>query len=64
MYIATVHAIMAAEHTVEYCSFTANIMGIKFYEGLAKLHSMMNVQVKRESGNVHDANAIVVQLKS
>ena len=55
---------MAAEHAIEYCSFTANVMKIKFYEGLAMLHSMMNVQVKRESGSLHDANTIVVQLKS
>lgn len=56
--------IMAAEHAVEYCSCTANVMGVKFYKGLAKLQPMMNVRVKRESGNVHDANAIIVQLKS
>ena len=51
---------MAAEYAVEYCSFTAKVMGIKFYTGLGKLHSMMNVRVKREFGNVHDANAALV----
>ena len=55
---------MAVEYAVEYCSFTAKVMGIKFYTGLGKLHSMMNVRIKREFGNVHDANAILVQLKS
>lgn len=55
---------MAIEYAIEYCSFTAKVMGIKFYTGLGKLHSMMNVCVTREFGNVHDVNAILVQLKS
>ena len=55
---------MAAEYAVEYCSFTTKVVGIKFYTGLGRLHSMMNVRVKREFGNVHNVNAILVQLKS
>ena len=62
--LQSTRAIMADKYAVEYCPFTANAIGIEFYEGLAKLHSMMNVRVKRESENVHVANAIVVELKS
>lgn len=39
-------------------------MGIKFYPGLSKLKSMMNVRLQREFGNIHDPCAIKVLLKS
>ena len=48
----------------EYCSCYANVMGIKFYPGLSKLKSMMNVRLQREFGNIHDPCAIKVLLKS
>ena len=45
----------------EYCSC---VMGIKFYMGLSKLHSMMIVHLQREFGNIHDPCAITVTLQS
>ena len=55
---------MAEVESKEYCSCYANVMGIKFYPGLSKLQSMMNVRLQREFGNVHDPCAIKVLLKS
>ena len=55
---------MAAEDAKEYCSCLAMVKGIKFYSGLANLHAMMNVRLKREPGNVYDSSAILVILKS
>lgn len=53
-----------AEDAEEYCSCSVLVNGIKFYNGLAKLHTMMNVYLKREPSNVHDSNSILVMLKS
>ena len=36
---------MAELDSKEYCSCLANVMGIKFYTGMSKLHSTMNVLV-------------------
>ena len=58
---------MAAEYAQdaeEYCSCSAMVNGVKFYNGLASLHTMMDVHLKREPSNAHDANAILVKLKS
>ena len=43
-----------------FCSFSANVTGIKFYDGWRDLHSMMRVTFRREYDNIHDNNAIVV----
>ena len=40
------------------------VMGIKFYMGMSKLHSMMIVHLQREFGNIHDPCAITVTPKS
>lgn len=53
-----------AQDAEEYCSCLAMVNGVKFYNGLASLHTMMDVHLKREPSNVHDANAILVMLKS
>ena len=55
---------MAEVELKEYCSCYANVMGIKFYAGLPKLHSMMNVRLQREFGSIHDPCSIKVTLKS
>ena len=43
-----------------FCSFSANVTGIKFYNAWRDLHSMMRVTFRREYHNIHDSNAIVV----
>ena len=52
---------MAALQSKEYCSCSANV---KFYNGLSKLKSMMDVRLQREFNNAHDPHAIKVVLKS
>ena len=55
---------MGDKASKEYCSCYINVMGIKFYTGLSKLHSMTNVHLQREFGNIHHPCAIKVTLKS
>ena len=43
-----------------FCSFLANVMGIKFYDAWWNLHSMMRVTFRREYDNIHDNNVITV----
>ena len=45
-----------------FCSFVANVTGIKFYEGHLHLQSVMRVLFEREFSNPHDSNAILVKL--
>ena len=48
------------EYSSLFCSFAANVTGIKFYPGRRQLHSMMQVAFEREPENVYDPNSIVV----
>ena len=41
-----------------FCSIEANVMGIMFYEGLAHLRSLQQVQLERDYSCLHDTNAI------
>ena len=38
-----------------FCSFSANVTGIKFYDAWRDLHSMMRVTFRREYHNIHDS---------
>lgn len=49
---------------MEYCSFTANVCGIKFYSGLQELHPMMHVRLIREPSNHVDSNAVIVKTRN
>ena len=44
----------------EYCSLSCNVMGVKLYDGVAELHSLMHVQLCREPTNHADCNAIKI----
>ena len=43
-----------------FCSFGANVTGIKFYSGWHQLHPMMQVAFARGPENIYDKNSIVV----
>ena len=58
------HRHMIADDCKEYCSVTANVMGIKFYRGVVRMSSMMHVYLERETHNQFDHNSIRVVLKS
>ena len=47
-----------------YCSFQANITGIKFYPGYHCLKSCVPVRLHREPGNVHDGDAVMAYIES
>ena len=47
-----------------YCSFQANVTGIKFYPGYHCLKSCVPVHLHREPGNVHDGDAIMAYIES
>ena len=44
------------------CSFEANVVGIKFYEGHLRLQSLMRVVLVRNLGNTHDCSTVAVKL--
>ena len=46
------------------CSFTANVVGIKFYQGYKYLQAVKPVYLRREHGNIHDSNAVLVIIKT
>ena len=48
-----------ADDCKEYCSVTANVMGIKFYHGVVRMSSMMHVYLERETHNHFDHNSIL-----
>ena len=58
------HRHRIADDCKEYCSVTANVMGIKFYHGVVRMSSMMHVYLERETHNQFDHNSIRVVLKS
>ena len=44
----------------EYCSFHANVTGIKFYSGINELHPMMHARLGREELNPFDSKSVLV----
>jgi hypothetical protein len=48
----------------EYCSLSCNVVGVKFYDGINELHSLMHARLFREPSNPKDCNAVFVKTKS
>ena len=59
---STLQSDMAEYSTTLFCSFEANVEGIKFYEGHLRLQSLMRVVLVRDLGNTHDCSAVAVKL--
>ena len=47
---------------VDYCSFEAHIVGVKFCPGLAEIKPMMRVLLECEPENTYDENSIVAKV--
>ena len=47
---------------VDYCSFEAHIVGVKFYPGLVEIKPIMQVLLEREPENTYDENSIVAKV--
>ena len=45
-----------------YCSFSANVVGIKFYPGIKYLKSIVPVYLCREPDNIHDSDAVMAYI--
>ena len=52
---------MAEYSSTLFCSFEANVVGLKFYEGHLHLQCLMRVVLMRDFGNTHDCSAVAVK---